>query len=212
MVNKTLDIPEIQDLCVMQKVDIDNFADCFGDGFGGCNLMNYFYNGECDEKKTGLMWKVSIKAYNGNLLGIADSKNPNAATLFAPPEARSPDLFTYIRAGGLKLVWNFGIKGADRMEGFETFAEKIKKKYVTDNCWYLFGFVSRKESRGKGYGTKVLAPMLSYFDRTGQDCYLETIELNNVAMYEHFGFELMESAGIPNSELTLYSMLRKAKK
>lgn len=207
--NTVYDIPELKDFFIMQKKDIESFADCFADGFCGCTLMNYFYGGECDEKKTGLIWEVSMRAYNGQLLGIADSEHLNAAALFAPPEAEYPDLLTYIKAGGLKLVQAFGLKGSARMQNFETFAEKIKKKYKTKNCWYLFGFVSRRESRGQGCGSKVLSPMLAYFDRTGQDCYLETLDEKNVALYEHFGFELMESVKLPESQLTLYAMLRK---
>ena len=210
--NTTQDIPEIKDLCVMQISSLDSFADCFADGFCGTSLMNYFYNGECGEEITGLMWGVSIRAYNGQLLGLGDSERPDAVTLFAPPGSRDPGLFTYVRAGGLKLVRKFGVSGTARMENFENLAAKIKKKYATENCWYLFGFVSRRDSRGKGCGKSVLSPMLSYFDRTGQDCYLETVVPENVEMYQHFGFELMESAAIPDSELTLYSMLRKAVK
>lgn len=210
--NTVQNIEEIKDLFVMQKKDIESFSGCFADGFCGCSLMNYFYGGECDEKKTGLIWNVSIKAYKGQILGVGDSQCLNAAVLFVSPEEKSLDLLTYIKAGGLKLVWNFGISGAARMQSFETFAEKIKKKYKTNNCWYLFGFVSRREKRGQGYGGKVLSPVLSYFDRTGQDCYLETLDEKNISLYEHFGFELMESANLPGSQLTLYSMLRKAKR
>ncbi|MGN0618794.1 MAG: GNAT family N-acetyltransferase [Ruminiclostridium sp.] len=210
--NTAQDIPEIKDLWVMQKKDIESFSDCFADGFCGCSLMNYFYGGECDEKKTGLIWEVSIRAYKGQLLGVGDSERPNAAALFAPPEAHSPGLLTYIRAGGLKLVRNFGLKGSARMQSFETFTGKFRKRYMTNNCWYLFGFVSRRESRGQGYGARVLSPVLSYFDRTGRDCYLETLDEKNIALYEHFGFELMESSNLPDSRLTVYSMLRKAKK
>lgn len=52
--------------------------------------------------------------------------------------------------------------------------------------------------------------MLAYFDRTGQDCYLETLDEKNVSLYEHFGFKLMESVKLPDSQLTLYAMLKKA--
>ena len=155
---------------------------------------------------------MSIRSYKGQLLGVADSERPNAAALFAPPEANSPGLLSYIGAGGLKLVRSFGLKGTARMQSFETFAEKFKKKYMTNNCWYLFGFVSRRESRGQGYGARVLSPMHSYFDRTGQDCYLETLDEKNIPLYEHFGFKLMESTRLPDSPLMFYSMLRKAKK
>ena len=92
--NTVQNIEEIKDLFVMQKKDIESFSGCFADGFCGCSLMNYFYGGACDEKKTGLIWNVSIKAYKGQVLGVGDSQCPNAAVLFVSPEEKSLDLLT----------------------------------------------------------------------------------------------------------------------
>lgn len=203
------DIPELKDCCIMQEKDIGSFADCFADGFEGYPLMNYFCGGIYDEEKIRLMWYTSIRAFNGQLLGVSDNEHINAAMLLAPPDCKELDLMSYLKAGAFRLVRSFGLKGTVRMQSFDTFAGKIKKKYMTNNCWYLFGFVSRKEIRGQGYSSKVLSPILAYFDRTGQDCYLETLDEKNVALYKRFGFELMEVVKLPDSDLTIYAMLRK---
>lgn len=205
------DIPELKGCYIMLEKDIGSIADCFADGFKGYSLMDYFCGGNYDEKKIKIMWDMSIRAFTGQLLGVSDREQPSAAMLLAPPGTRDPNLLSYLKAGAFRAFGVFGLKGVARMQSFDTFAGKIKKKYMTSSCWYLFGFVSRQECQGKGYGSTVLSPMLAYFDRTGQDCYLETLEERNVALYEHFGFELMESVQLPNSELTIYAMLRKGK-
>ena len=67
------------------------------------------------------------------------------------------------------------------------------------------------ELRGKGIGKKILTPMFNYLDQHNQDCYLETLLPINVDIYKKFGFELKEEVKVPNSDLTMYAMLRTAK-
>ena len=99
-----------------------------------------------------------------------------------------------------------------RMTSFEKFAMEIKNKYAEPGCWYLYVFVTMPNYRGKRLGTKVMKPMLQYLDEHQQDCYLETLLPINVDIYKRFGFELKEEVKVPNTDLTLYAMLRTAKK
>ena len=66
--------------------------------------------------------------------------------------------------------------------------------------------------RGKGLGLKIMKPMLNYLDENNQDCYLETLLPINVEIYKKYGFELKEEVKVPNTDLTLFAMLRKANK
>ena len=89
---------------------------------------------------------------------------------------------------------------------------EIKNKYATQGCWYLYAFVTMPEFRSKGLGSKIMKPMLKYLDDNNQDCYLETLLPINVDIYKRYGFELKESIKVPGTDLTLYAMLRTAKK
>ena len=57
----------------------------------------------------------------------------------------------------------------------------------------------------------LLKPMFEYLDIIGQDCYLETHKEENVKIYEHYGFELLEVSKIPRTDIIQYSMLRRSK-
>ena len=57
----------------------------------------------------------------------------------------------------------------------------------------------------------MLKAMLNYFDQGNQACYLETLKKENVSLYEHYGFKLMEEVKVPGTDMTLYAMLRKSK-
>jgi len=49
-------------------------------------------------------------------------------------------------------------------------------------------------------------------DKQNLPCYLNTQNVNNVSLYEHFGFELVGEIKVPNSNVNYYGMLRNKKK
>ena len=53
--------------------------------------------------------------------------------------------------------------------------------------------------------------MLDRIDEAGLPCYLETLEEQNVRLYEHFGFVVAEESAIPRTNLTNWAMLREAR-
>ena len=142
---------------------------------------------------------------------MADSEDVNSLAIFSPYEKGRVSIWKYIKAGGLGLIPSIGIKTTKRMTSFEKFAMKIKNKHSKPGCWYLYVFVTMPEFRGKGLGSKIMKPMLEYLDEKNQDCYLETLVPINVEIYKKYGFELKEEVNVPNTDLTLYAMLRTTK-
>jgi ribosomal protein S18 acetylase RimI-like enzyme len=54
---------------------------------------------------------------------------------------------------------------------------------------YLFTIGTRKASRGKGLGRRLMAPMLDAADRASLPCYLENSNPTNTGFYKSCGFE-----------------------
>lgn len=95
-----------------------------------------------------------------------------------------------------------------RLLKYESFCDKVRKKHASPDSWYLFNEVVDPEHQGKGESSAILKPMMSYFDRIGKECYLETHDESNVPLYEHFGFELVDTPEVFPG-LTHYAMLRR---
>ena len=51
--------------------------------------------------------------------------------------------------------------------------------------------------------------MLAHADKKRKKCYLETHSDKNVAMYEHFGFEVVDTIPVYFSDIPYRLMLRK---
>jgi ribosomal protein S18 acetylase RimI-like enzyme len=88
--------------------------------------------------------------------------------------------------------------------------EKMRKRYAPPVHCYLGLLAVDPEHQGKGLAGALLRPMLSRLNNEKTACYLETQNLKNVSIYQHFGFELVHETHVPGSNLLLYLMLRQA--
>ena len=205
------DIEEVKKEHGLNKKDFEVFSNNLAVSFKGYPLFEYFADYKYDIKKMKKFWKVSLKTMSDKTFFLADSNKANSLAVFSPYEKGGISIWKYIKAGGLGLITSIGIKMTKRMTSFEKFAMEIKNKHSKPGCWYLYVFVTLPEFRGKGLGSKIMKPMLNYLDKHNQDCYLETLLPINVEIYKNYGFELKEEVKVPNTDLTLYAMLRTAK-
>jgi ribosomal protein S18 acetylase RimI-like enzyme len=61
---------------------------------------------------------------------------------------------------------------------------------------------------GRGHAGKLLRHMLGRLDAEGTPCYVDTQDEDNVGLYEHFGFSVMEASTVPGTEFPLWAMVR----
>lgn len=205
------DIENIKKGQGLDKNELDVFSNNLAVSFKGYPLFEELSNYKYNVKKMKRFWKVSLKTISKKAFFLVDSEKANSLAIFLPYQKKGISTWEYVKAGALSLLPTLGIKTTNRMTSFEKFALEIKNKYAKPDCWYLFTFITMPEFRGKGMGSKIIKPMLNYIDFQNQECYLETVSPANVEIYKNFGFDLKEEVKVPNTNLTLYAMLRPAK-
>jgi GNAT superfamily N-acetyltransferase len=199
-------------LYVMKKEDIPAFSKALAESFKDYPLFEYFVNGKYSLKKYTKFFEISLKQLGDNIIAVGDKKEPSAVAIFVNAKSNEDSIFSYIKNGGLALPFIFGLPAVIRMAKFEKFANGIKQKYITDNCYYFYLLVVKKELRGQSFASKLVKPILEYFDEHGIDCYLETFKEINIDKYQHYNFELKEVINVPKTNLSLKAMLRKSNK
>ena len=192
----------------MQHDDIERFADTLADGFSQYNLFKYLCNGTYDLEKMRLFWRVSLAVLPPNAICIADSKEANSVLIYTRPQSEEAKLLPYLKAGGLKMVFKWGIRGIIRLLRFDAEAQRVAKQYKTANDGYLLAFATRLDKQGQHYGKPLIQALLKHLDASGEGCYLETLKAENVALYQHFSFQLKEKTSILSGNLNMFSMLR----
>lgn len=193
---------------IMQQEDIEKFADTLADGFSEYSLFKYICNGKYDREKMKLFWAVSLALVVDHAICIADSKEANSVLIYTRPNSKEPGLLDYWKAGGVKMLLKIGFRGIVRLMRFEAVSQKVAKRHKTANDGYLMAFATRLDKQGQHYGTPLVQALLNHLDASGEGCYLETLKAGNVALYEHFSFQLREQVNLQSGQLTMFSMLR----
>lgn len=64
--------------------------------------------------------------------------------------------------------------------------------------------------QGQGIGSKLLSAGVERADTSGLPCYLETMNPDNVPLYQKFGFAVANEGDIPESNVHVWGMVRPA--
>jgi len=201
------DIPEIAHLTQMNAANLSRFEDCSVSAYaanGGYPLTNWMLGGAMSERKLHTLWHANLCALLGNALVVAESPDARGMAVWAKADFEGINAGKFLLHGGSKLLPHI-----PRMLSYESYANKLKAAHVAKDAWYLYDLAVAHEFQGQKIAALLIRPMLSFFDRTGADCFLETHNQKNVPMYEHFGFCLVETGLVPKSGLKHYAMLRK---
>ena len=76
------------------------------------------YYGTYNHYLMRLFWEVSLALLPNNAICIADSKEANSVLAYIPPKSKEPGLLDYMKAGGMKMLFKFGIRRIIRLTRF----------------------------------------------------------------------------------------------
>ena len=193
---------------IMQHGDIQRFATTLADGFSQYGMFKHVCYGTYNHDLMRLFWEVSLALLPNNAICIADSKEANSVLAYIPPKSKEPSLLDYMKAGGMKMLFKFGIRRIIRLTRFNIEIEQVAKRYRTANDGYLMAFATRLDKQGQHYGKPLITALLNHLDASGESCYLETLEPKNVALYQHFSFQLTGQKESQMGNLSLFAMRR----
>ena len=88
----------------------------------------------------------------------------------------------------------------------------LHDEYANFPNWELVIIGVDPPLQGKKYGGRLIKEKLRELDKQNLPCYVNTQNEKNVSLYEHFGFELVGKAKVPNSNVYHYGLLRNKKK
>ena len=103
----------------MQPDDISRFAATLADGFSQYALFQHICGEKYDYEKMSIFWSLSLALLPDNAICMADSKDANSVLVYVRPQSKEAGLFSYIKKGGLKMYFKFGITSIVRLLRFE---------------------------------------------------------------------------------------------
>jgi len=203
-------IPDLPGIINLSKDAIDEVSGKISQSYFGYPYFQYLFNGDYNESAVKLIYSIAMKSENKNVIGVV-SEDGGAVALYMRPDSKGIGIVKYLLSGGLKLPFVTSYSTLSRLIAFEKYSTELMNKYANEDTWYLMNLSTVPGSRHTGATSSVVRPMLDHLDSIGCPCYLETNKDENVPMYEHFGFEVMEKGNVPNSNVPHYAMLRQPK-
>lgn len=195
-------------LYMVPEERFEELAEVAADAYQDYPLHNWFTKGNYDPVASKLIMQTTLASMKEDVVIYADSEELNGFAVWIPMGFNGSKTIPFLKNGGIKLLLHSGLGIVGKLLIYETFAMKLKKKYTGHVDWYLYNLSVRKNAQGKGIAKKLLQSMLTFCDDEKMVAYLETNKESNVAMYEHFRFELKETNKIPGSLVQHYSMVR----
>jgi len=178
------------------------------EAFRGSALTEYLFPGSLPQESGVIaMFEFIVKyatlnaevyATSANLEGIASWYSEKSARLSLPG---------FLRAGSLGLIVRHRA-ALQRLMGTETYLKGARERHLKGRYYYLDVLAVRPGLQGKGYGGTLLRHLLAVATGEHAPCFLETFTEGNVAMYEHFGFRVVETSRIPGMSAAVHFMAR----
>jgi ribosomal protein S18 acetylase RimI-like enzyme len=200
-----------KNLVQLDKSHIRPAAEMLSRAFRDYPLLQYCFPDELERGKVAPYFFQFI-LYYGIRYGDTYATSPNleGVALWIPSDNYPVTFWKLIRSVPLSVIFGLGRYGGGRMRHIGEHIDAVHQRLAPFKHWFLQTIGVDPQFQGKGYAGKVLRPMFFRIDAEGLPCYLETLDEQNVQLYEHFGFKVVEKATIPKTSLTNWAMLRDA--
>ena len=182
----------IKEECLFSKKNGRTFAETAIDGYTDYPVFLYSCGGKYKAKTLTDMFSIDFKSRVNTTLGIA-SDHFESVLLIEPPSTRKVGFLDYAKAVNLKNFYLLFIKTSLRQQAFENFALKVRKKYMGERTIYAYVFSTKMELQRQGYGKRLFGLLMDFAKKNDYEICLETNKESNIALYESFGFQLVES-------------------
>ena len=120
-----------------------------------------------------------------------------AAWWFAPGQTPWPGLLRQLRVGLLTAPFHIGPGPLRRLLNFSNHADRIMRTALRRPQRVLDIIAVRPEFQGQGLGRRLVLPALAAARDRGEDCFVITHDMRNVAFYESCGFRLVLEDPVP---------------
>jgi len=170
----------------------------------GCPIGTFVFGNEPDppalERK---LYRSLVTACSKKVVIHGTSPALEALSIWFPPgvdhsEDVDPDPFSADEFTDKKTM--------GKLEAVNNVIEALTGNLCEEPQWYLHLVAVRPQFTGRGYASQLVRPMLARAERDGLPCTLITQTMDNVHLYERWGFQVVTEMAVPGSREKFCSM------
>ncbi len=138
----------------------------------------------------------------------ATSPDMESILAWLPPDKAKMTLWGQIQCGAIPLAFRMGLELSLRQIKSSDLMSAAHKRLAPQRHTYLLIVGTVPRLQGQGYASRLFRPLFDRLDREGMPCFLETQRDENIAIYQHYGFQVLEEMTFPGSQIKNIPMLR----
>jgi ribosomal protein S18 acetylase RimI-like enzyme len=174
-------------------------------------LSIYVYPDEAERaRRLPLMFNIALR-YALRYGEVTTTPEIAGAACWLPPGQVNVSVWQMLRVGALTTGLKMGLAGLRRIDNSETYTRRMHHRCITQPHWYLWVLGVDPSHQGQGIGGALLRAGITRADASHLPCYLETMNPDNVPLYQKFGFVIIEEGKIPDSSVHVWGMVRPAR-
>ncbi|HIQ63765.1 MAG TPA: GNAT family N-acetyltransferase [Candidatus Avichristensenella intestinipullorum] len=189
--------------------DLAAAAHVMASAFSDDPSIRYLLGGQsmgCEDWK---YFDCILKSVHGKCAMLSTSGRIHDLLVLLPPPLHAIPARSFFANGGFGLCSDFGWGLVRRSLRYEKNCRAMKKRFATPRTWYCLCLAVSPLWQGRGLASRLLRPVLDALDSHQASLYLETHKPKHVSMYTHLGFETVDRAPIPGTDIMQYAMMRR---
>jgi len=151
-----------------------------------------------------LYGELNITNHNG--YGVGEPLT--AAAFWLPPAETGVSIGVRTLFKFIPLILSPYLPGYIKARKIMKQIDRLHLKYAPEPHYYLDNLGVLPSEWRKGLASQLIRPILNRAINEKVAVYTDTVTRKNVALYEHFGFKLMEECTIGGSEITVWALLK----
>ncbi len=198
----------MEDLYASQSHDRDRIGVVLNEAFQDDPVFNAIFEGATSEQRIAFYTIPVVYCMKYGQV-IAPSKQLEGIAAWVTGKYADMSMFHMLLSGALWSAMRMGAKYSQRMATvFKPVDEDRKANMQGRDYIYLVMIGIAPQHQGKGLGGKLMQALLAESERSGLPIYLETETEENVSLYQHYGFEVINKVNLPLIDLPMWEMLR----
>lgn len=198
----------MKNLYRLKKDEIGRAGEVFFAAFQEDPVFNAIFDGATREQRLAFF---TMTAQYSMKYGQVYAPSPALEGIAAWVEGKYSEMSFWRRllSGALWTGLNMGMEVSKTMVTVFMPIDQDRKEHMRGRDYiYLLMIGVDPQHQGQGYGGQLLSGLIEESEQTGLPVYLETETENNVSVYEHFGFKVVDKVTLPQIDLPMWELIR----
>ena len=198
----------MEDLYVLQSQDRDRIGVILNEAFQDDPVFNAIFEGAIPEQRIAFYTSPVVYCMKYGQV-IAPSKQLEGIAAWVAGKYADMSMFHMLLSGALWSAMKMGAKYSQRMATVFKPVDADRKANMQGRDYiYLVMIGIAPQYQGQGLGGKLLKTLFVESEQTGLPIYLETETEENVSLYQHYGFKVINKVSLPLIDLPMWEMIR----